>query len=115
VIERPPVAPATAVRRLARCVLTTFGLLGQRQIRLPKGCVGLQLHSRTVRRRRFTVRRSSIGLRRSIRLCGGWIPAAGHAWSAGPCTVSLRKRVQYPAVRGFSRIRLQAVGGARFQ
>jgi hypothetical protein len=44
VIERPPVAPATAVRRLARCVLTTFGLLGQRRIRLPKGCVGLQLH-----------------------------------------------------------------------
>ena len=43
-IERPPVAPATAVRRLARCVLTTFGLLGQRRIRLPKGCVGLQLH-----------------------------------------------------------------------
>lgn len=43
-IERPPVAPATPVRRLARCVLTTFGLLGQRRIRLPKGCVGLQLH-----------------------------------------------------------------------
>ena len=43
-IERPPVAPATAVRRLARCVLTTFGLLGQRRIRLPKGRVGLQLH-----------------------------------------------------------------------
>jgi hypothetical protein len=44
VIERPPVAPATAVRRLARCVLTTFGLLGQRRIHLPKGRVGLQLH-----------------------------------------------------------------------
>lgn len=43
-IERPPVAPATAVRRLARCVLTTFGLLGQRRIHLPKGRVGLQLH-----------------------------------------------------------------------
>ena len=43
-IERPPAAPATAVRRLARCVLTTFGLLGQRRIHLPKGCVGLQLH-----------------------------------------------------------------------
>ena len=43
-IERPPVAPATAVRRLARCVLTTFELLGQRRIHLPKRCVGLRLH-----------------------------------------------------------------------
>lgn len=43
-IERPPAAPATAVRRLVRCVLTTFELLGQRRIHLPKLCVGLQLH-----------------------------------------------------------------------
>jgi len=43
VIERPPVAPVTAVRRLARCVLTTFWLLAERRIHLPKRCVGLQL------------------------------------------------------------------------
>ena len=41
--ERPPVAPATAVRRLARCVLTTFWLLAHRRIHLPGGRVGLQL------------------------------------------------------------------------
>ena len=43
-IERPPVAPGTALRRLARCVVTTFWLLAQRRIHLPKRCVGLQLY-----------------------------------------------------------------------
>jgi hypothetical protein len=32
------------VRRLARCVLTTFWLLAERRIHLPKGYVGLQLN-----------------------------------------------------------------------
>jgi hypothetical protein len=44
VIERPPVAPAAAVRKLAGCVLTTFWLLAERRIHLPKGYVGLQLN-----------------------------------------------------------------------
>ena len=43
-IERPPVAPAEALRKLARCVLTTFWLLAERRIHLPKRCVGLQLN-----------------------------------------------------------------------
>jgi hypothetical protein len=44
VIERPPVAPAAALRKLARCVLTTFWLLAERRIHLPKRYVGLQLN-----------------------------------------------------------------------
>ena len=43
-IERPPVAPAAALRKLARCVLTTFWLLAERRIHLPKRYVGLQLN-----------------------------------------------------------------------
>ena len=43
-IERPPVAPRTAVRRLARCVVMTFWLLARRRIHLPIPCVGLRLH-----------------------------------------------------------------------
>jgi hypothetical protein len=44
VIERPPVAPAAAVSKLARCVLTTFWLLAEGRIHLPKRYVGLQLN-----------------------------------------------------------------------
>lgn len=43
-IELPPVAPAAAMRKLARCVLTTFLLLAERRIHLPNGYVGLQLN-----------------------------------------------------------------------
>jgi hypothetical protein len=44
VIERPPATPATAIRRLVRCVMVTFRLLSHHQIHLPKECVGIQLH-----------------------------------------------------------------------
>ena len=43
-IERPPVASGTAVRRMVRCAVMTFWLLAHRRIHLPKRCVGLRLH-----------------------------------------------------------------------